>query len=38
MLVVVGSFVYRIGQPRLMTRSELQANGLYPHGTAPRHR
>jgi protein SCO1/2 len=27
-LVVVGSFVYRINQPRLLTRSELQLNGL----------
>jgi protein SCO1/2 len=27
-LVVVGSFVYRIGQPRLLSRSELQINGL----------
>jgi protein SCO1/2 len=27
-LVVVGSFVYRINQPRLLSRSELQLNGL----------
>lgn len=27
-LLVVGSFVYRIGQPRLLSRSELQLNGL----------
>lgn len=29
MLVVVAGFVHRIGQPRLMTPSEMQANGLY---------
>ncbi len=29
MLVVVSGFIYRIGQPRLMSDSELQANGLY---------
>jgi protein SCO1/2 len=29
MLVVVSGFIYRIGQPRLMTVSEMQANGLY---------
>lgn len=29
MLVVVGGFLYRIGQPRLMTDGELQANGLF---------
>ena len=29
MLVVVAGFVHRIGQPRLMTPGELQANGLY---------
>ncbi|MEE4280078.1 MAG: SCO family protein [Halieaceae bacterium] len=29
MLVVVSGFIYRIGQPRLMTASEMQANGLY---------
>jgi protein SCO1/2 len=29
MLVVVAGFVHRIGQPRLMTTSEMQANGLY---------
>lgn len=29
MLVVVAGFLYRIGQPRLMTDGELQANGLY---------
>jgi protein SCO1/2 len=29
MLVVVAGFVYRIGQPRLMSPTELQANGLY---------
>lgn len=29
MLVVVGGFLYRIGQPRLMTDGEMQANGLY---------
>jgi protein SCO1/2 len=28
-LVVVVSFVYRIQQPRVMTESEMQANGLY---------
>jgi protein SCO1/2 len=29
MLVVVAGFVHRIGQPRLMSDGELQANGLY---------
>ena len=29
MIVVVIGFVHRIGQPRLMSTSELQANGLY---------
>ncbi len=29
MLIVVGGFIYRIGQPRLLTTSEMQANGLY---------
>ena len=29
MLVIVGGFLYRIGQPRLMTDGELQANGLF---------
>jgi len=29
MLVIVAGFVHRIGQPRLMSDSELQANGLY---------
>lgn len=29
MLVVVGGFIYRIGQPRLLSASEMQANGLY---------
>ena len=29
MLVIVAGFVHRIGQPRLMTTSEMQANGLY---------
>jgi len=29
MLVVLAGFIYRIGQPRLMTASEMQANGLY---------
>jgi protein SCO1/2 len=29
MLVVVAGFVHRIGQPRLMSPTELQANGLY---------
>jgi len=28
-LVVVAGFVHRIGQPRLMSTTELQANGLY---------
>ena len=28
-LVVVGSFVYRISQPRLMSPAEMQINGLY---------
>ena len=28
-LVIVAGFVYRIGQPRLMSTSELQLNGLY---------
>ncbi len=27
--VIVGGFVYRIQQPRVMTTSEMQANGLY---------
>ena len=29
MLVVVAGFVHRIGQPRLLSEGELQANGLY---------
>lgn len=29
MLIVVAGFVHRIGQPRLMSVPELQANGLY---------
>ncbi|MFT7286448.1 MAG: protein SCO1/2 [Halieaceae bacterium] len=29
MLIVVAGFVHRIGQPRLMSAGELQANGLY---------
>ena len=29
MLVIVAGFIYRIGQPRLMSTSELQVNGLY---------
>lgn len=29
MLVVVGGFIHRIGQPRLLSTSEMQANGLY---------
>ncbi len=29
MLIVVAGFVHRIGQPRLMSEGELQANGLY---------
>ena len=29
MLVIVAGFIHRIGQPRLMSDSELQANGLY---------
>lgn len=29
MLIVVAGFVYRIGQPRLLSEGELQANGLY---------
>ena len=29
MLVVLAGFIYRIGQPRLMSASEMQANGLY---------
>jgi protein SCO1/2 len=29
MLVVLAGFIYRIGQPRLMSSSEMQANGLY---------
>jgi len=29
MLVVVAGFIHRIGQPRLMSDSELRANGLY---------
>ncbi|MFT4767106.1 MAG: protein SCO1/2 [Glaciecola sp.] len=29
MLIVVAGFVHRIGQPRLMSDGELQANGLY---------
>lgn len=29
MLVIVAGFVHRIGQPRLMPASEMQANGLY---------
>lgn len=29
MLIVVAGFVHRIGQPRLMSATELQANGLY---------
>jgi protein SCO1/2 len=29
MLVVVAGFIHRIGQPRLMSATELQANGLY---------
>jgi protein SCO1/2 len=28
-LVVVASFVHRVGQPRIMSRTELQINGLY---------
>ncbi|WOJ97409.1 SCO family protein [Congregibacter brevis] len=29
MLIVVAGFIHRIGQPRLMSDGELQANGLY---------
>lgn len=29
MLVAVAGFVYRIGQPRVMTESEMKLNGLY---------
>lgn len=29
MLVIVAGFVHRIGQPRLLSVSEMQANGLY---------
>jgi protein SCO1/2 len=29
MLVIVGSFVYRINQPRIMTDAEMKANGAY---------
>lgn len=29
MVVIVSGFIHRIGQPRLMSNSELQANGLY---------
>lgn len=29
MLVIVAGFIHRIGQPRLMSNGELQANGLY---------
>lgn len=29
MLLIVGGFIHRIGQPRLLSTSELQANGLY---------
>lgn len=32
-LVVVGSFVYRVQQPRLMSKAEMQANGLFLHRT-----
>ncbi len=29
MLVVVGGFVYRIQQPRVMTEAEMKVNGFY---------
>ncbi len=29
MLIVVAGFIHRVGQPRLMSETELQANGLY---------
>lgn len=29
MVVMVGSFIYRIGQPRILTPIELKVNGLY---------
>ncbi len=32
-LVVVGSFVYRIQQPRVMSEAEMKVNGLYLHQT-----
>tara|TARA_R110002110_G_scaffold205066_7_gene417092 strand:+ start:225053 stop:225730 length:678 start_codon:yes stop_codon:yes gene_type:complete len=31
MFVVVAGFVYRIQQPRIMTNTEMKANGLYLH-------
>jgi protein SCO1/2 len=32
-VVVVGSFVYRIQQPRVMSEAEMKVNGLYLHQT-----